>query len=127
MSIKKEVERYMTGMESTAEGVLTAHFIFPENFLGFQGHFPTGKVLPGVCQIQCVTSMIEKHTGRAVLLKEIVSAKFLSPIFPSEEIICVCRGLTDTHEDFVVKASVSRDGRAVAELKLRGSLTQGGK
>ena len=79
----------MTVLETSGEGVLTARFTFPEEFVGFQGHFPSDKVLPGVCQIQCIASMIEKYTGKSFLLKEIVSAKFLSPVLPSEEIICV--------------------------------------
>lgn len=115
----------MAGLGSGDEGVLTAYFIFPEDFLGFQGHFPEEKVLPGVCQIQCVTTMIEKYTGKSVLLKEIVSVKFLAPVFPSEEIICVCRGIKDANSAFVVKASVSRNGKAVAEMKLKGSFDQG--
>lgn len=124
MSIKKQIEKYMAGLGSRDEGVLTAHFMFPEDFLGFQGHFPEEKVLPGVCQIQCVTSMIEKYTGESVLLKEIVSVKFFAPVFPSEEITCVCRGIKDARSDFVVNASVSRNGKAVAEMKLKGSFDQ---
>lgn len=121
MSIKKQIKKYLTGLEFSGEGVLTASFTFPEDFLGFQGHFPEKKVLPGVCQIQCVTSMIEKYTGKAVLLSEIVSVKFLAPVFPSEEIICCCRGIKDDLSDFVVKASVISNGKAVAEMKLKGS------
>jgi len=124
LSIKKEVEKNMIAFESSDDGVLTARFKFPVDFIGFQGHFPEEKVLPGVCQIQCVVSMIEKFIGSPVLLKEIVSAKFLAPVFPSEEIICVCRGIKDAHKDFVVKASVSRNGKAVAEIKLKGSFDQ---
>lgn len=119
MSIKKEVEKYMTVLETSGNGVLTARFTFPEEFIGFQGHFPSDKILPGVCQIQCISSMIEK-SGKPFLLKEIVSAKFLSPVLPAEEIVCVCSRPEDTSEEFVVKASVSKAGRVVAEFKLRG-------
>ena len=122
MSIKIEVEKNMIAFESSDDKVLTAHFKFPPDFLGFQGHFPLEKVLPGVCQIQCVSSMIERFIGKPVLLKEIVSAKFFAPVLPSEEIICVCRGLNDSYEDFVVKASVSKNGKTVAELKLKGGI-----
>jgi len=110
----------MTALETSGDGVLTARFTFSAEFVGFQGHFPTGKVLPGVCQIQCISSMLEK-SGSAVLLKEIVSAKFLSPVLPSEEIVCTCSRPEHASDDFVVKASVSKAGRVVAEFKLRGS------
>jgi len=118
LSIKKEVEKYMTVLE-TGDGALTACFTFPAEFIGFQGHFPSDKVLPGVCQIQCISSMIEK-AFRPFMLKEIVSAKFLSPVLPSEEIVCVCSRPGPGQEEFVVKASVSKAGRVVAEFKLRG-------
>lgn len=123
MSIKKEVENYMTVPETSADGVVTARFTFPDEFVGFQGHFPSGMVLPGVCQIQCVVSMLEK-AGKAFLLKEIISAKFFLPVLPSEEIACVCSGIKDTPDDFIVKASVSRGGQVVSELKLRGIIQE---
>ena len=126
MSIKKEVEKYMTALDASADGVLTARFIFPDEFVGFQGHFPSEKVLPGVCQIQCIASMVEK-SGKAFLLKEIISAKFFLPVLPSEEIVCVCSRIKDTPEDFVVKASVSRGEQVVAELKLRGLIQENKK
>ena len=123
LSIKREVENYMTVLEASADGVLTARFTFPDEFVGFQGHFPSGKVLPGVCQIQCVASMLEK-TGKAFLLKEIISAKFVLPVLPHEEIVCVCSRIKGAPEDFVVKASVSRGGQVVSELKLRGLIQE---
>jgi len=113
----------MTVMDAPADGILKACFTFPEEFVGFQGHFPSEKVLPGVCQIQCVVSMYEK-AGKAFLLKEIISAKFFSPVSPSEEILCVCSKIEDTPEGFVVKASVSKGGQVVAELKLRGLIQE---
>jgi 3-hydroxyacyl-[acyl-carrier-protein] dehydratase len=119
LSIKKEVEKYMTVMDAPSEGMLKASFTFPEEFVGFQGHFPAEKILPGVCQIQCVVSMFEK-AGRAFLLKEIISAKFFSPVLPSEEILCACSTTEETPEAFTVKASVSKAGKVVSEMKLRG-------
>ncbi|PIV44608.1 MAG: hypothetical protein COS28_00130 [Nitrospirae bacterium CG02_land_8_20_14_3_00_44_33] len=124
MNIKKQIKEYMAGLEASEEGTLTASFNFGENFLGFQGHFPQEKVLPGVCHIQCITSMIEEYTGKPVLLKEIVSVKFLLPVFPSEEIVCTCRGIKNGQSDFVVRASVNRNGKAVSEIKLKGSFEQ---
>jgi 3-hydroxyacyl-[acyl-carrier-protein] dehydratase len=123
LSIKQEIEKYMTAMDAPTNGVLKARFTFPAEFVGFQGHFPDEKVLPGVCQIQCVVSMYNK-AGTAFLLKEIISAKFFSPVLPSEEILCVCSRTEDKPEVFVVKASVSRGGQVVSELKLRGLMQE---
>ncbi len=98
---------------------LTACFVFPADFIGFQGHFPQKKLLPGVCQIQCIISMLEKWKKNKVALMEIVSAKFLSPVLPLEEITCECREIQDNGGEFIVKAFISKAGGRVAEMKIR--------
>lgn len=118
MKIRKEIERYMTGMESTADGLLTARFLFPEDFMGFQGHFPAQKILPGVCQIQCIILMFELFIKKPVTLKEIVNAKFISPVMPSEEITCICSKSPEDGNEVILKASINKDGSKISELKL---------
>lgn len=98
---------------------LTARFTFPEDFIGFQGHFPGNKILPGVCQIQCALTMLEKWKNRDVMLKEIVHAKFFSTVVPSEELTCVRNGIEATDADFILKAYISNDAKKISELKLK--------
>ena len=117
-AIKKEIAQYMTDLAVSDRG-LSASFLFPENFTGFQGHFPDSKILPGVCQIQCIISMLEKWKAKNTILREIVLAKFYSPVLPSEKINCECRDIKDTDEEFILKASISKAGRKISELKLR--------
>jgi 3-hydroxyacyl-[acyl-carrier-protein] dehydratase len=117
-TIKEEVEQYMTGLSKDGQTV-TSRFLFPEDFIGFQGHFPDKKVLPGVCQIQCVLSSIEQTNKKTVVLKEIVLAKYLAPVAPGDEIICLCSDVTDQNDEFVVKAVLSRNGAKISEFKLR--------
>ena len=116
--IKREVLQCMTDFV-VSDHILTSHFVFPEDFIGFQGHFPSSKVLPGVCQIQCIISMLEKWKKKTVLLKEIVLAKFLSPVLPLEEVTCVCKDITGTDDNLIVKAFISKGENRVAEFKLR--------
>ena len=111
----------MKGLTAVDGNALTAVFIFPEDFIGFQGHFPSRKVLPGVCHIQCVTLMFEKAKERPVTLKEIIQAKYISPVLPSEELICVCSSAQEGR-NFILKATLSRDSQKVSELKLRVSI-----
>ena len=124
-TIKKEIAQYMTGL-TASDQKLTASFLFPEDFVGFQGHFPGNKILPGVCQIQCVISMLEKWKKKNIVLREIVLAKFFSPVSPSEKITCECRDIKDTEKEFTLKASVSKDGKKISELKLRVSFAEEG-
>lgn len=116
--IKTEVEQYMTGLTSEGQ-TLTSGFVFPEEFIGFQGHFPGKKVLPGVCHIQCALTTLEKANSKQVVLKEIMLAKYLAPVSPGEELICVCSDIQAKDDEFVVKAVLSRNGSKVSELKLR--------
>ena len=125
--IKKEIAQRMTGL-AESNGALTSSFIFPEEFIGFQGHFPGNKVLPGVCQIQCIASMLEAWKNKAIAIKEIVLAKFLAPVMPSEELTCVCKLAQETdlksvsdkrNENFIVKAYVNKGSERVAEFKLK--------
>ena len=111
--IKREIEQCMTGLEAVViQGLpaLNARFTFPEDFIGFQGHFPGNKILPGVCQIQCALTMLEKWKNRDVILKEIVHAKFFSTVVPSEEFACVCKGIEVTDADFILKV-IHQQGR----------------
>jgi 3-hydroxyacyl-[acyl-carrier-protein] dehydratase len=119
-TIKAEIERSMTGLVKEGRR-LTSHFAFPPGFIGFQGHFPQKKLLPGVCQIQCVLSLLEKGSGRAVVLKEVVLAKYFAPVFPDDEVTCVISDIEDTSEEFVVKAAISRATAKISEMKLRVS------
>jgi 3-hydroxymyristoyl/3-hydroxydecanoyl-(acyl carrier protein) dehydratase len=119
-TIKAEIERSMTGLVKEGKR-LTSRFAFPPGFIGFQGHFPQKKLLPGVCQIQCVLSLLEKGNGKAVVLKEVVLAKYFAPVFPDEEVTCVISDIEDTSGEFVVKAAISRATAKISEMKLRVS------
>lgn len=118
--IKSELEQYMTGME--IEGLtLTTRFTFPPEFIGFQGHFPAKKILPGVCQIQCALSTLEKGRGKNVVLKEVVLAKYFSPLFPDDEVTCVVSDGGATSGEHTIKAVITKNTVKIAELKLRVS------
>jgi 3-hydroxyacyl-[acyl-carrier-protein] dehydratase len=117
-TIKHEVEQSMTGLTRDGKS-LVSRFLFPEEFIGFQGHFPGKKILPGVCQVQCVIATLEKAYKKTVVLKEIMVAKYLAPLSPGEEMTCVCGELQDKDGDLIMKTVISRNDVKIAELKLR--------
>ncbi len=121
--IKKEIKKSMIGFierESVdGDSELSARFIFDEDFIGFQGHFPQNKVLPGVCQIQCVNEMLEVWKKRKVGLEEIVSAKYLLPVSPLEELTIQCSNIKFSDISYTLKASVNKEGEKVSEFKLK--------
>ena len=106
---------------------LTSHFAFPPVFIGFQGHFPEKKILPGVCQIQCALSTLEKGSGKAVVLKEVVLVKYFSPVFPDDEVTCVVNDMGDTNGEVIVKAVITKQTDKISEMKLRVSYDSGAK
>lgn len=119
--ISKDIERCMDG--PTRDGsVLTSSFRFPPEFIGFQGHFPLNKVLPGACQIQCVISTIEKALAMRVFLKEILLAKYIAPIFPGDNVLCTVSEVPSADSEYIYKARISKGAEKVAELKLRVSI-----
>lgn len=121
--VKAEIEECMTGLE-TAERKATSHFLFPESFIGFQGHFPDKKILPGVCQVQSALVTLEKSTHGKAVLREIVLAKYFAPVAPNEEITCTCSDVEESGE-FSYKAVISKGTVKVSELKLRVALVEG--
>ena len=48
----------------------------------FKGHFPAVPVVPGVCMMQIVKELFEKHSGKTVQLTKVPLMKFLSLINP---------------------------------------------
>lgn len=114
----------MYGFETKESGELSAGFKFPEDFIGFQGHFPGSKILPGICQIQCALCMLEKLHGKKAVLREIISAKYFHPVLPSEELICRAGSTAESSGDLILKASFSSNDRKVSEMKLRVCVMQ---
>lgn len=123
-TIKAEIERAMTGFVKEGKR-LTSRFVFPSGFIGFQGHFPRKKVLPGVCQIQCVLTLLEQGSGKVVILKEVMLTKYFTPLFPDDELTCVISDMGDTTSEAVVKAAISRASDKISEMKLRVSYGSG--
>ena len=119
--LMQEIEQCMSDLAETKKGEVTARFLFPAEFIGFQGHFPGKPVLPGVCNIQAVIVMLQAWEKRNIRLKEIVSAKFLSPVSPEEEIVFNYSKQMQNNNEALIKASVTSKNKKVAELQLRVS------
>lgn len=122
--IRTEIEQCMTAVEKDGTS-LTARFLFPPEFIGFQGHFPQQKVLPGACQIQCALTVIEKGLGMRVALREIVLAKFVAPVLPDQEVSCVVSDSGGPGGQWICRARISRGDERITELKLRVSPVDG--
>lgn len=128
--IRDEIANSMDGFSATPEGA-TATFTFGESFAGFDGHFPSGAVLPGICQVICALETLGRwRSGRASLI-ELQNAKYLLPVLPSQSITVSCSGLKELGEGMVgFKATITRGKERVSELKLKAAIVpmaSGGK
>jgi 3-hydroxyacyl-[acyl-carrier-protein] dehydratase len=122
--LMREIRQCMSDLTETDEGKLIARFVFPEDFTGFQGHFPDRPVLPGICEIQAVTAILETWHKKRVRLKEIVLAKFFSPVSCGEELVFECQEQLENGKETMVKALITTGGKKIAKLQLRVSLEE---
>jgi 3-hydroxyacyl-[acyl-carrier-protein] dehydratase len=114
-----QVRECMSDLAEADDGSLTARFVFPPDFLGFQGHFPGNPVLPAVCEIQGAVAMLEAWENREVSLREIILAKFSAPVTCNEEVVYSCSMTTEDGRGAVVRATIAKQGRVVAKFRLR--------
>jgi len=116
--LKKEIKLYMSRFSDDGL-VLSAHFCFAPEFIGFKGHFPGKPILPGVCKIQAVLCMLESATQKVPKLKEIISAKFFAPVTCNEEIVFAVRQVPGDNENAQVSALVTNGDKKISEIQLK--------
>lgn len=51
----------------------------------FEGHFPGRAVLPGVCQLQIVLELTQRHLQRPLRCRAVRELKFLDPVLPERD------------------------------------------
>jgi 3-hydroxyacyl-[acyl-carrier-protein] dehydratase len=85
----------------------------------FKGHFPGNPVVPGVCQIQMVTEILEEIFNKKFRLIHADNIKFLSLINPLEtgsfsfELMCRSRGV----DEITATATAFNDQTVFLKLK----------
>ena len=116
--LRKEIKSNMSELRDDGQE-LTAHFCFSQEFIGFKGHFPGKPILPGVCKIQAILCMLQEVTRKTPQLKEIVLAKFFTPVMCNEEIVCTVRRVSEGSEETRVLALITNRDKKIAEIKLK--------
>jgi len=101
---------------------LRASFVFPDTFIGFQGHFPGNPVLPGICMIQSLLAIVQASNEKDLSLEEVVSAKFYTVVGPFERLDFDCRERSLEKGSLQVSAKVTSNGKRIAELKINAAI-----
>ena len=117
--LSEQIRQCMSDLSESGDGKLTARFLFPVGFIGFQGHFPEAPILPAVCEIQAAVAMLEAWTKRGVRLREIILAKFSTPVTCDEAVMYSCSVAMENDKMALLKTDVEKHGRNVAKFKLR--------
>lgn len=84
--LEKEIKAAGSQMEITGEGFSMA-FIFPPDFIGFDGHFPDNPILPAVVQIMAGACAAMAAEQTDFTTRNVSRAKFVRPILPNEELV----------------------------------------
>jgi len=117
--IRRELHKRMTDFGEDPGGRLHARFVFDPGFVGFEGHFPERKILPGVCQVMCIKELLEEWKKLGVHLKELVSARYLLPVSPGDECVVTAWDIRNSEGEYLLKAGLSRGGEKVSEFRMR--------
>jgi 3-hydroxyacyl-[acyl-carrier-protein] dehydratase len=104
--------------QPAVDGELGQRFRFPDDFVGFAGHFPGFPILPGVVQLLLAQWMIETGTGQGRVLREVANAKFLEQLPPGAEIAVHCRPRGDADAGWWA-VRIEIDGSPAATFQLR--------
>ncbi len=91
----------------------------PNHYI-FKSHFPGNPIVPGVCQIQIITELMEEFIGRKLYLSEIKNIKYISVLIPSaNETITFSFNRIDKNEDSIkTSIVVSAKGKVYSKISL---------
>lgn len=86
----------------------------------FKGHFPGNPIVPGVCQIQMVTEILEEHYKKPLFLKQVANIKFLAVLKPeeTERIVITFKKIQKREEELLVSVTLSDETRQFSKIKL---------
>jgi 3-hydroxyacyl-[acyl-carrier-protein] dehydratase len=84
----------------------------------FNGHFPGQPVVPGVCMMQAVKELTERHVGRKLFVTEADNMKFLSVLDPRQnKFLKATIIVSDKHPTATVNATLFADTITFFKLK----------
>ncbi len=113
--VTEELNKLILNLNGDSE-CLYADMTFPSDFIGFEGHFPGNKILPGFIQVQCIIAILEKYHNKNYLIKEIQAARYKAPVFPNEKISFRLEIITA--DTIAVKAFVTSQTEKKSDIKI---------
>lgn len=116
-ALLQEIRACAVGQAITDNDSRTMEFIFPPSFLGFQGHFPSQAILPGMVQI--MAGIVTAENGHPLTLLKVGRAKFSRIIMPLETVqVTASTTAKNGHVQAIVQIAVHDDIAASLTLEL---------
>jgi 3-hydroxyacyl-[acyl-carrier-protein] dehydratase len=113
--LRDEIGDCLRSLEAAADGI-SASFVFPASFTGFDGHFPGNPILPGICAIQSAAVVLDRAKRCRTRIRTIRFAKFFSVVQPGETLNIQCR--PDPNHPEKVRVTARCGDRKVADIGL---------
>jgi 3-hydroxyacyl-[acyl-carrier-protein] dehydratase len=92
-------------------------YIFPQSFLGFQGHFPGRPILPAVVQVMIFRESIAEKLNQNLVIATMTRAKFLKVINPETPVTAIWT-LKETEGQFLCKCLLESEGERASSFNL---------
>ena len=86
---------------------ISSNCCFNDDFIGFDGHFPNEKILPGVILLEAGLTLCSLGLGEIVTLKAVKKAKIIKPVLPMDKIQIMVSWREDEADRYSVNLNVS--------------------
>jgi 3-hydroxyacyl-[acyl-carrier-protein] dehydratase len=67
------------------DDTFTARIGLNPHHILYQGHFPSGAIVPGVMIMQIIKELLQKRISQNLMLTQGDNVKFLAPLLPTEQ------------------------------------------
>ncbi len=112
------------------DGAHRARAVFPPEFVGFQGHFPNIKLMPGVLIVEAIAQAggillyhsIPNPKDKIVVLSKIEKTRFRKPVVPGDQLRLTAQILRLKNRLCHLAGQAFVDGEMVVEGELMASL-----
>lgn len=103
------VQKTKRGLEKT--------FVFPLDFIGFQGHFPDNPILPAMIQVMVVREAVAEHLGYAINVTKIFNAKFKKTISSNTPITAIWT-IKEQEDSYDCNCTIEANGSVASKILL---------
>lgn len=86
----------------------------------FKGHFPGNPIVPGVCQIQMITEILEEHLKTSLFLRKVANIKFTAILKPdeTEKFSVTFKKISKDDDKLTVSATLHDETRQFSKTRL---------